>query len=180
MKTNITLATLPRAPNATPGGAPTIGEMTGGRRNLKSITQIRYDNFQMLLAGFKEDVWRKFPGDPEKGMLRKFAKHVGLTDAYASHINCQYKGIGHATARKIEDALNLTRGWMDQDYGQVAATGQQGAAAVKLVRDDSPPGEEQFLTTARELFRYAPDDANEALRALLSSILADKMHKAKP
>ena len=97
----------------------------GDDKPMKPVTEIRYDNFDLLFEAFKQKVWREFPDEPEKGMLRRFAASVQippatpkgkgwvLSERYASHLNCRRKGMGHATARKIEEAQGLMRsGWI--------------------------------------------------------------------
>ena len=48
------------------------------------------------------------------GGNKAFAEKIGLAEVgYVSHIRTGFRGIGHATARKIENAFEKPEGWLD-------------------------------------------------------------------
>lgn len=114
----------------------------------KEMHQIRQENFQWLFQQFRQAIWRDFPDEPEKGMLKRFADRLGLSDRYLSHINNARKGIGSTTARRIEEALKLERGWMDSEHEP---------------SDPKDRAEQEFVHSALQLFRNSPVEAQAAL-----------------
>jgi len=112
-------------------------------------SQIRHKNFQTLFENFIA----RHPNQPRRGMLKRFAQQLGLSDRYLSHIKCQRKNIGNNVARAIEAALSLPQGWMDWEHD-----------APKPPADDR---EKLFIETALILFRTQPDHARELMLNLL-------------
>jgi hypothetical protein len=135
------------------------------------ITEIRYRNFKALFEQFKEVVRRDDPGAPEKGMLKLFGERVGVREAYMSHINTKYKGIGPTTARKIEQGFKLAHGWMDQQHDKKPRAEQQ--AQPEHVSDETveptDADELAFLETAIEVYRKDPLRAQTALLKAMSN-----------
>jgi hypothetical protein len=134
------------------------------------VREIRYSNFQHLFAQFKENTRKDDPGAPEKGMLKLFGERLGIRQAYMSHIHTKYKGIGETTARLIEQALGLPRGWMDQAHdkqpaARVEAQSTEGSKQVEPTDAD----ELEFLETAIKLYRQDPLRAQSALMRVLAS-----------
>lgn len=80
------------------------------------VKEIRKANFDFLFEQFKERVRQSWPSEPEKGMLKRFAEELGISDAFMSHVKTGRKPIGDKTAKKIEDALRLGHGWMDESH----------------------------------------------------------------
>lgn len=128
------------------------------------ITEIRYRNFQHLFEQFKEVVRRDDPGAPEKGMLKAFGGRLGIREAYMSHIQTKYKGIGPTTARKIEQALSLPHGWMDQQHDKKPrATHAEPQPALEGAEQEADAEELAFLEAAIDVFRRDPVRAQSAL-----------------
>ncbi len=118
--------------------------------------QIRHRNFMLLYKQFRET----HADLPERGMLKLFSERIGLSDRYLSHLKCNRKNIGNNVARAIEDALGLTRGWMDREHAE--ADGRANA-----VND----AEMMFLEMAKMLYRSEPEEARRALMSLLQKKL---------
>ncbi len=114
--------------------------------------QIRHQNFMVLYKQFRDANTHL----PERGMLKMFAEHIGLSDRYLSHIKCNRKNIGHNNARSIEQALGLMHGWMDREHAQ----------GTNLTAD-SDDAEKMFLETAKTLYRADPEGTRRALMELL-------------
>lgn len=93
---------------------------------------------------------------PARGMLKTFAGHLGMSERYLSHLKCGRKNMGNAVARGIEEALGLTRGWMDREHAE-----SDGLTV------DSDEAEKLFLETAKALYRSDPERARRALMDLL-------------
>jgi hypothetical protein len=152
------------------GTEPKITLPTGPKMD---ITEIRYRNFKSLFEQFKEMVRRDDPGAPDKGMLKLFGDRVGVREAYMSHINTKYKGIGPTTARKIEEAFKLSHGWMDQQHERKARAEQDATAPVHVSAEQAPEptdaDELAFLETAIQLYRNDPIRAQTALLKAMSS-----------
>lgn len=139
------------------------------------VTETRYQNYLKLLAEFKEEVRRKDPGAPTKGMLQLFADHCDIPRVYGSHIDSKYKNIGPQSARKMERAFGRHTGWMDEPHA--SASSKSDAAAEPVIVGEPEPvpvnplsiaaankSELEFLKKAQELFRA---DAGEAWALLL-------------
>lgn len=138
---------------------------------LKSVTQARYENFDALFEAFRQKLWRDFPDEPEKGMLRKFAARANLSDRYASHLNCKRKPMGHAVARKIELAMGLPEMWMDQDHAGLspAAVATVTEPVVSATTGEvQPPDVTHFMQMAAEIYAQMPA---RALAAILPLVL---------
>lgn len=80
--------------------------------NMKTIDEIRRDNLLLAIERF--------------GTIAALAEAAGVSAAYLSQIKNKTpesktgkpKGMGDKAARKIEDALNETQGWMDAEHGE--------------------------------------------------------------
>lgn len=68
---------------------------------MKTIHDLRHANLESLVGAAKSQ--------------REFADRVDLAPAYVSQMLLKRRGIGERTARKIEAAMRLPMGWMDQD-----------------------------------------------------------------
>jgi hypothetical protein len=149
------------------GTEPKITLPTGPKMD---ISEIRYRNFKHLFEQFKEVVRRDDPGAPEKGMLKLFGERVGVREAYMSHINTKYKGIGRTTARKIEQAFKLSDGWMDREHEKNERAEQAQPAHVAAEPPEPTDADElAFLETAIQLYRNDPIRAQTALLKAMSS-----------
>jgi transcriptional regulator with XRE-family HTH domain len=112
-------------------------------------SQIRHKNFKKLLGDFID----QHPHLPQRGMLKRFAERLNLSDRYLSHIKCDRKNIGNNVARTIESQLKLPYGWMDREHD-----------ALKMPVDEK---EKLFIETALTLFRAQPNEARELMIDLL-------------
>lgn len=119
---------------------------------MRTVTEIRYENFKTLFELFKTQIWAKWPDEPERGMLRKMANAFGMSEKYLSHVKVGRKPIGHATARHFEAHFGLPVGWMDADHA--------GDAPRTKAEDD-------FVATALMLYRLAPAAAQKEMLALM-------------
>jgi hypothetical protein len=148
----------------------------------KSIYDIRFENFQLLFSAFKVKLKRDFPGEPDRGMLRKFASRAGLDERYASHLNVRRKTVGSNTARSMETALGLPVNFMDHPHPEL---GEE--AVIALLEGRKPElrqvpsqgampglpdlstdkGLETFVKAAVDVYRWSPERAQAAMVALL-------------
>jgi hypothetical protein len=112
-------------------------------------SQIRHKNFMRLFDDFID----RHPDEPQRGMLKLFAQHLGLSDRYLSHVKCNRKNIGNIVARTIEERLRLPHGWMDREHD-----------SLNMTIDDN---EKLFVETALTLFRAQPHEAREMMIDLL-------------
>lgn len=123
--------------------------------------QIRHKNFQKLYTDFVD----QRPHLPQRGMLKLFAEHLGLSDRYLSHIKCNRKNIGSSVARFVEERLRLPRGWMDREHDRL-----------------NPPVDENeklFVDMALTLFRSQQAEAREFMINLLRQRLEASPSKPK-
>lgn len=126
------------------------------RHKMDDIKRIRYQNYRSLFDEFKQQTWRRYPDQPEKGMLKLFSEKVGLSPRFLSHINNDRKAIGHGTARRIERGMKVPHGWLDQDHER------NRAASID---------EQQFLEGALSVYRASPVQAQaEMIRWLTEKI----------
>lgn len=168
--THLTVATVRKgepAP-ATPPAAPKPGA-------LKTTPDVRHENFLSLFERFKLEIWRAWPNEPEKGMMRRFADRLTLSERYVSHLKNRRREIGNATARKLEVALSLPVGWMDQNHDRDQG-GQSAPADTPLgeIAAGMIPGELQFIEMASAVFRDSPEEAQKAIVELLLKKMKNK------
>lgn len=123
---------------------------------MRTVSEIRHQNFLMLFGLFKQQVWSAFPDQPERGMLRKMARTFDMSEAYLSHVKVGRKPIGHSTARQLEANFGLPVGWMDREHS-----------------DDDPrtTSEENFIATALMLFRMTPASAHKQILEMFRAVL---------
>lgn len=74
---------------------------------MKTIEEIRLENLRSLIAKL---------GGPES-----FSMKIGKTPNQISQLANEHKGIGSKIAREVEEAINLERGWLDNDHSRAAA-----------------------------------------------------------
>lgn len=111
------------------------------------INEIRMRNYRDLLLRFKGMPENK--GLPDHGMLKRFSEFTGVSARYFSHINNGRKNIGGKTARTIEEAFGLGRGWFDINHDE------QIESASK--------SESEFLGMALSLYRQSPVEVQALL-----------------
>jgi transcriptional regulator with XRE-family HTH domain len=120
--------------------------------SVETIEQVRTRNFLWLFERFKEEVRNDWPGEPDRGMVRRFAQRLGISPIYTSQIK-NGKVIGTALADKIEKALGLQDGWLDTDHTK------------------SIPAEDEDLAAAMDAFRGMYEHSPEATRAALVKVM---------
>lgn len=135
------------------------------KTGLVDSDKLRHANLMVLFYKFWED---HYPGESERGMLKKFAEYVGLSDRYLSHMKCGRKPISAKNARQIEQAMGMTHGWMDLPQGD----------NLSLVDE----GEHAFADMAMTLYRNDPTHAKAWVMAELKAQLTAKKpaKSAKP
>lgn len=116
---------------------------------MKTIRELRHENFKRLLQMWKERVWEQFPSHPERGMMRKMAVTFGLSERFLSHMNCDIKPMGSRVARNLEELMGLQVGWMDTDHSTTIAS------------------EQQFVERMMQIYKSSPQEATRLMRATL-------------
>ncbi|WP_175795941.1 hypothetical protein [Burkholderia anthina] len=120
------------------------------------IKQIRRENFLFLFEQFKERVRQTLPSEPDRGMLKRFAEQLGISDKFVSHINTGRKPIGDKSAQKIEAAMGLPRGWMDEAHSEESVESlsplkqEVVAMVVELLKSGSEEGAAEVMKLVRE------------------------------
>ncbi|HDR9065512.1 TPA: hypothetical protein ACU967_002270 [Burkholderia contaminans] len=120
------------------------------------IKQIRRENFLFLFEQFKERVRQTLPSEKDRGMLKRFSEQLGISDKFVSHINTGRKPIGDRAAQKIEEALSLPRGWMDETHAEEAIDAlsplkqEVVAMVVELLKSGSEEGAAEVMRLVRE------------------------------
>ena len=120
-----------------------------------NASETRHANFMELFRQFRE----RNATLPDRGMLKLFAEHLGMSDRFLSHIKCNRKAIGHAVARQIEDASGKLEGWLDQPHKDL---------------DPKSLPERDFLETALALYRDDPAGAGSLMTEMLKQRLKVK------
>jgi hypothetical protein len=121
---------------------------------MKTIREIRHDNWVRLFEMYKDSVWKQFPDQPDRGMLRHFAKAIDKSERFLSHMNCDAKPMGSNVARELETFMGLPEGWMDTEHGNKVDTSEQ-----------------QFLAVMSMLYKQAPADAMRLMTEQLAKRL---------
>lgn len=122
---------------------------------MKTIRQTRHENFLRLFEMYKERVWKAFPDQPERGMLRHMSKSFAMSERFLSHMKCDAKSMGGNVARDLEASMGLPEGWMDTDHG-----------------DKKTTSEEEFLSVMSMLYRSAPLEAMKLMTKELTRHLS--------
>ncbi|WP_143749510.1 hypothetical protein [Caballeronia arvi] len=99
-------------------------------------------------------------------MLKLFGDRLGVREAYMSHINTKFKNIGPTTARKMEQALKLPHGWMDQVHGQPKAKQEPKQQDQPKATQQEPTSGKDHLQVVFEMCRRK--DADKTMTRLLS------------
>lgn len=166
--------------------------MTSAEQNpmtppLATVSDIRYENFLRLFAEWEQS----HPEFAGHGSVKKFASAVGISERQIGHLRSQHRGIGNATARKLEAALLLPVGWMDNRHSDqthpTPAVNQPDGATETSDHDFSQPSdsrsiddvaEEQALLLLRAALRLDRDAAMREITKLYARMLeADKNTK---
>lgn len=128
--------------------------------SIKTIEQIRNENYLFLFEQFKEEIRRSWPAEPDRGMLRRFAQRIGISPISASqHKNG--KVIGTKMANRIEDALKLPEGWMDTDHAKESAEPEDGDLAAAM-------------DAFRGMYEHSPEATRAALVKVMGAIVTGK------
>ncbi|MDR5813073.1 hypothetical protein QCE62_05645 [Caballeronia sp. LZ033] len=124
---------------------------------IKAVSERRRENLEMQFELFKRKRRAAFPSDPEKGMLKRFAEHVGVDPIQMSQLRNGHKDLGALLRDRIETALALPSGWLDTDHAMPADADAQA-----------------FQTAIMELYRRTPDASRGALLKVFSHLVAAK------
>lgn len=143
---------------------------TQHNQNSKTIQEIRRDNMEALFVRFKDYVWARFPKEPERGMMKRFAQAANNDPRYMSHVRNGRKEIGHAMARKMEEGIHtlgpefkdVVPGWMDNDHSRTVIATYE---------------EEAIINTAQMCFQESPIETQRALNELARQILLRRVTK---
>ncbi|SIT50474.1 hypothetical protein BN2476_830045 [Paraburkholderia piptadeniae] len=128
------------------------------------VKEIRRENFLFLFEQFKERVRQTLPSEPDRGMLKRFAEQLDISDKFVSHINTGRKPIGDKTAMKIEDSMGLPRGWMDETHSEESVENlsplkqEVVAMVVELLKSGSEEGAAEVMKIVREKMTGAKKD----------------------
>lgn len=125
------------------------------RMKMDDVNDVRLRNYKALMLRFRQKEAER--GEPERGLLNRFGRFVGISPRYLSHVNNGRKAIGARTARQIETAFGVPMGWMDHDH-------MAGPAP-------SSRSEREYLELALRLFRQSPVEA----QSLLLRYVAERM-----
>lgn len=123
---------------------------------MKSIDEIRRANMRTLVATRCD------------GVLREFATRVGIQTAQASHINTGFRNIGDNIARRIENAFELGRGWLDLNREEEEPQDQPQDTPIPEPLDQLT----RTMNAVREAYlsHSLDDNGLQALQALLESL----------
>lgn len=86
-----------------------------------------------------------------KGDQEKFAEEYGCAPSYISALLTGARGIGNATARKVEKMRELREGWMDQEHDADAPVAQE-TTLLKMFNALSPEAKLQALDEVMKLY----------------------------
>lgn len=127
----------------------------------QTIYDIRLRNLLVLFDQFKQGVWMDDPTAPERGMLRRFSERAGISSPiFASNLTNGSKRMGNEVARKIEEAMGLEMGWMDQDHTNDAS---------EMSEDDLA-----FRDSVMAMYRQAPEASRAAVLRVLQALVLGK------
>lgn len=127
------------------------------------VWSIRHRNLMWLREQYKQEQQRRFPDQPDRGMDRAFAEHIGLNVKYFGHIKQGRRNVGNGIARAVEAACGLPVGWMDHNHAEVE-------------RAELTDGERE-RRDAVAAFESLFDSDPEAARKLLLQGLADSSRR---
>lgn len=120
------------------------------------VKEVRKQNFDFLFEQFKAKVRESWPNERERGMLKRWAEQLGMSEAFLSHIKTGRKPIGDRTAMKLEAASGLERGWMDESHEgkgveELSPMKQEVVAmVVELLKSGSEEGAADVMRIIRE------------------------------
>lgn len=122
---------------------------------MKTIEEIRRDNLLKLIE------------DSGVG-ITKFSEHLGRSQSQISNLKNSVREIGSELAREIERALNLERGWMDNDHTKnepLYTTHDPLIARAMMIMEPMPVYAKELeirsLAEKTELIKHANADAEQ-------------------
>jgi len=127
---------------------------------LGTVSEIRRRNLMWLRKKFQEDMQRKYPDEPDRGMDKAFAERIELNPKYFGHIKSGRREVGNALARKVEHQFALPVGWMDAEHADSAGATE---------------GEAEIVAAALQLYREKPEEASRLIMKALREHLANKV-----
>jgi hypothetical protein len=113
----------------------------------RTSIHIRMENYRLLLIEFRNSPEQA--GQPEHGLITRFAAKGNVSARYLSHINNGRKNIGEDLARRLEIGFAKPIGWMDNPH--------------HIGSEPFMDGEEQFIRAATAIYRTSPVEAQAAL-----------------
>jgi transcriptional regulator with XRE-family HTH domain len=138
---------------------------------VEKVEDVRLRNFLFLFESFKQEIWKDWPNEPERGMLTRFADRLGINKIYLSQVKNGRKVIGTVTRNNIEQAMGLPEGWMDTDHTQEVIDADDDAKA--------------FADAAMAIYMQAPEAARAAMFRVMGALATNKpieslLEKAEP
>jgi hypothetical protein len=127
---------------------------------IETVDQVRLRNLKFLLERFKDDVRADYPEHPERGMMKLFADHCGISVVNFRQILSGHKVAGVNLRDRIEDALNLPRGWLDSDHSQ-----------EQIPKDDDAKA---FNESVMALYSQAPEATRTAMLKVMSALVKNR------
>lgn len=126
---------------------------------MKSINEIRRANMRHLVETHCN------------GTLKEFASRVGVQTAQASHLNTGFRNIGDNIARRIENAFDLPRGWLDLNREDNGLTPQEPTAQETPATSPANQLTRTVDALKEAYLSQSLDDAGlQALQLLLESL----------
>jgi hypothetical protein len=126
---------------------------------MKDVLGIRAANHAALLSDFRANL----PCDTsQRGSIKLWAQRIGVSRAYASHLSCRRKTIGHRIARQIEAHLGLEAGWMDREH----PSPQPEPQATSRAPIATPPEHSEWVELSRLMLRLYERDRQRLRMAL--------------
>ena len=119
------------------------------------VSHFRQENFARLFKEFRE----AHNTLPDRGMFKKFAEKVEVSDRYLSHVRNGRRELGAATARQIEARLGKPHGWMDLPH-----------------TDDEPRDADERILVEQiiNLYRHSPEVVKRHIAEAIKEVLNAK------
>lgn len=143
--------------------------------DIKNVHVIRRENMEALFVRFKDWVWARFPKDPERGMMTRFANAIDSDPdrnpaRYLSHVWRGRKEIGHGLARQMEAGMrtlgpefdDVVDNWLDNDHTRPTP---------------KTYGDESLHKTLEDCFRVNPRETQRVMNELASKLFPERDEK---
>lgn len=146
-----------------------IATKNSGETTLATVDDIRYANFLRAFAQWEADN----PQNAGHGSIRAFGEAVGISERQIGHLRSRHRGIGNSTARKLETALSLPVGWMDNRH--TTETGEPVAviAGTTIQSGSMDRSEEQAMLLLRGALRINRAVALREIERLFAATLEE-------